>query len=1498
MPQDIDVVPLADDPFHLERLKAVLTQLTSLIDTWKKCETSASGVLTKLKGLPLADREFAPLDELKERLRDAVTVALALSGTMAAFATLPSSEAEALNALQNIAGRDWKSLDAALASVSEIKDAISRIHREHRDCELRIAAQWEKIMTLAQDLERSFPKKIAATSLQQALREERRLGELIGEMTTESNSALTESKAQGEADLETLAQEFDFGALASTWNDNLNELRLQLASAGRIPEVKAALVAIADFRERLTVTPEAQRLTVLAEATFSSDLKASSVLSVIQALNRRKRFGEALGLLTILQSSFDVEEADLADFSPLVDALLEAATGVCDLKTNHLWWPEVVLSQPWITSLAASDVKDVVVQRKLTVCLMLLAQHRPMEEWKPYFFRFDQWVLFEHTGTPIIQSVVSEMTDGPPSRIAEVRHQTRLAGVDAEIDDFFRFDTQHAEFVQQVAKKQEVNQVERDVLFPKLQKLVQEVKHLCAQREFDQARRRVGSIDGQELWAESCKSRRIDPWKGNSYTKGICGVHGYIPRLKEMLKKRVAAASESPHERIISAEELCEDFRKLAAQESPCGFWNRAIVDVTDAPPVREETSPFGTVLAKLSAAEPAVTVCASLFVISLCENPLQHQENQLSREWNRSLLADSLRLLPESRHERKHVEKLRNANCLYHVAKVAALIEEMQPEVEDLVRQSDEKLDELRRILAKRKDQPFEGNPVEEVSIWLDWACIPAVEAWVARQVEQDRQAEAITEDEKRRKLDALVTGLAGRRAAMMSSDTEDVLQEGVLEVMNAIDMRALRLRRLGPEQRSFDAALKQLEEWTDTIRFITEHQNHQALAELRAELLPNLVPPIISVSDGADSQSEGDLSALSPQDQGWISDALGDWRILAEEWDLDELENVRLLESSRSTLSQGDQAKLVAIFGLKELIKRFLTPFCGRCRLYATERSDLNEGKNLAHHNLGSTILTVGVTTMRLPRNRHLFKKFSLIVLPGKHPTARHIDAASNWIEEHPDDFSIVLVPGRGGSLDRLKHDLQSAKTLVVGPDDLEPLLSGPTPNSARDRLRQAFVREAGRAAMPFRADGVVHFENDLFAGRKDELEALVTHNGFFVCGGRRTGKTSLMQALNHRISTSCSGWRVAYIDGQIFRDVQSKSVGHWDLENWRQRSPDSPRPANDPDLKIAREIASKLGVEQPVNLDDFRHTLLTLATETQVAILIDEIDCYIHASRWYHGDQRLPLMSHLRSVDFELNGRLKIIFAGFKDLYFESNRRDIIEVGQPLGNWLEYMSVGTLPYHPEAGDDLIREGLTNQMGFKVEAKACQRIWELASGHPAFIQYLCGKIATAKLAGGRGTQNIELSDVDAVYEDTKSGDGQRTFLGFVAHTLEMNLDALERSIILTIALSFREEGERGMPIARGRITEELGVFFNIDGKDVPAHDHLQWAFENLKMAGLLEEPNTNFFQFKFRSYFDILTRFNQLPEQDKQANNRSNLDVAIREYDKMRHAVKQSLL
>jgi hypothetical protein len=1468
--------------YHITHLKGVASQTDDFQELWRNFEILAAGILTQLKGLPLEVEDPQVIDSFRDQYRKIVLSARTLRDGISGFATSSASEIEAHNALRNIATRSWQTLDTALANAPDLKNAVSRICIEHQKAESRIVALWEQGSEVARELERPWPESTPCATLQQALVQERHLHGLIDQMAAEALNIVSAGKTEVEAELSALENQFDFNLLDNIWNQQRNELRQRVANISRTSQLREVRAVIAEFRAQIAAKPEVQRITDLAASALSADAQASTILPVIQALNRRKRFSEALALLNIMQNAFPVEETDISDFSTFVDAVLEAATGACHLETNKLWWPKVVLDQPWIASLGGSDMADQTVQRKLAVCIILLAQHRETDAWKPHFFRLDMWALFEHTGTPSLQSLITEMVEGHPAKIADGDHDAALAKAEAKIVEFFHYDSQHAEFSRQVTKKH-VLVVERDEFFPKLQSLTAQIQDFCAQRRFENAHHLINNMDAERLWAESCKSRGVDPWKSHSYIKAIFGVNGYVADLKAILKRYIHTAEGTPSDPRISAELVRADLRTLAAVSPPCVFWDQAISDVTSAPLPMQAADPFGSLLARLCETEPPAAALAARFVLSLCKDPRKHQVDQLLPDWNRSLLRDALTLLPERHYDRRPFDILKTGSCLCHAVHIARLIPELQIETGDFAQQSDAKLEELRRQLVKRKDKPSVGATIEEVTTWLEWSCIPAVETWLAQQIDQDRQLSAKSESERRRKLDSLLEELSNYRVLAMAADIEDKLQEKMLALVNAIEIQAVRIKRLSLVETDADASLARLETLTDSMRLIAEHRDPRAVAELSTELVID-ASPSTTQSQEMGSASADVANNLSESDQKRICDAAASWEVLGGNWPLDRME-----EDSKVKLGAKVNSELQAkINELQDEIRHFLNAFSGRCRLYASD------WKRVDYEPLGQTILTVCITALRNPKNRYLTKPLALFVLPGNQPFADHIDAVETWIDAHRDFLNIVLVPGKAAARSRLR-EFESTTTIVIGYQDLMPLLEGPHFDSSRDRLRQTYVRRVARAAVPYRAEGAVHFENDLFAGRADELETLVNRNGYFLCGGRRTGKTSLMHALKHRLSSSSSSsWRVAYIDGQIYRDVRSNSVGHWDLESWQKHAAKAQRPAIDPDLAVAREIASELSIERPADLDDFRHKIDAALAEANVAILIDEIDCYIHASRWYHGDQRLPLMSCLRSMHFRHPDKLKIVFAGFKDLFFESNRKDITEAAGPFGNWLEYMPVGTLPYR-DAADDLIREGLVKQMGFKIEPKACMKIWELASGHPAFIQTLCSMIAAGKQSESELILNIELADVMRAYENTKSLDGKVTYLSFVDRTLGLNLDALERTIILTIAQLFREEAERGSPLAQHRIVEGLQDIFLADNLEVPSPDHLHWAFLNLDMAGMLRKVDGAHLTLAYSSYFDILTRLNRLVKE----NNKSNLlDDTIREYDKMRHAVKQSLL
>jgi hypothetical protein len=496
--------------------------------------------------------------------------------------------------------------------------------------------------------------------------------------------------------------------------------------------------------------------------------------------------------------------------------------------------------------------------------------------------------------------------------------------------------------------------------------------------------------------------------------------------------------------------------------------------------------------------------------------------------------------------------------------------------------------------------------------------------------------------------------------------------------------------------------------------------------------------------------------------------------------------------------------------------------------------------------------------------------------------------LGAVYNAVSSQPPTLHVIFVPGSKKVAQKLAAmSAPTKKGVVIGPEDLKPLLLSPY---ADGRLRRMFLQQGDPTAVaPFIYAGSIDSDTNLFAGRAEKLDELIRLPRARICGGRRIGKTSLVHALCKRLAEEEQPWCVGYCDLQCFGTDQDNpdSVGHWDVSYVLKHRQSPASSEEDPDLRSAIAIATALNIPPPQSLDEFRLALLAHVQKTKTAILLDEVDCYIKASRWFHGDKRFPLMYSLRSVEQNSLGRMKVVLAGFKELYYESHRPDLPDHAYPFGQWLMPVNLGPLSFD-EANDDLIGEGLATQMGFVLPAASRNHLFNLASGHPAFLQFFCSRVLVRNHSRLKeeGAPEITLEEIQRVYEErTETGDSN-TFLTFVAETLGMNLDALERAIVLTLAMRLKDEKQQNQPVARHEVVTSLREYFEVLSIEAPSEEQIHWAFDNLVMVGMLTRHFPEQYAMSYTSYVDILSRLNCIEKR--------NLEAAIGDFDRMRNALR----
>jgi len=237
-------------------------------------------------------------------------------------------------------------------------------------------------------------------------------------------------------------------------------------------------------------------------------------------------------------------------------------------------------------------------------------------------------------------------------------------------------------------------------------------------------------------------------------------------------------------------------------------------------------------------------------------------------------------------------------------------------------------------------------------------------------------------------------------------------------------------------------------------------------------------------------------------------------------------------------------------------------------------------------------------------------------------------------------------------------------------------------------------------------------------MFFGREKECREIVEHASevsFAVIGGRRVGKTSLLNRL-HRIHLPKLGFNSIYHDC-------------------------SPTPSYEALLNcVAVDWQPRRASSEPVR---FRELLHPSSKAVPIVLLLDETDRLIandRANDW-HLFRELRALTNIGCAQVVLSG--------------ERSLRDALrDPNGPLFNFADEIALGPLGYRAVA--ELITHPM-KQMGveFADESATVRRVFDFTSGHPNIVQRLCRRLI--ELLNEQGSRLITLDGISAVIHDPR---------------------------------------------------------------------------------------------------------------------------------------------
>ncbi|MEE6296868.1 ATP-binding protein [Georgenia wangjunii] len=318
-----------------------------------------------------------------------------------------------------------------------------------------------------------------------------------------------------------------------------------------------------------------------------------------------------------------------------------------------------------------------------------------------------------------------------------------------------------------------------------------------------------------------------------------------------------------------------------------------------------------------------------------------------------------------------------------------------------------------------------------------------------------------------------------------------------------------------------------------------------------------------------------------------------------------------------------------------------------------------------------------------------------------------------------------AILITPDINIALTTMRQQAAMATSVVVV--DLEDLRAIATSKSPRDAVISAVLAQADLSkANPFTVMGATR--QRMFYGRGAE-EALLQHtlttNSAALIGGRRIGKTSLLQHARDRLGDA--GWNVLYADCQAVGSWKSFAEhvnAHWDV-----------RVSSAFSVEAVTSLFAELGGRAPGPL----------------VVMLDEVDALL---KWDREDphsegMREPLFRSLRSLSQE--GRAQFVFSGERLI-----AGVLWDPSSPHWNFCRAIPLRQLA-RPDAEALLTQPLAALGVRFEQPKKVLDLAWQATSGHPQIVQQLGESLVmllNERPAESRGV--LSVGDVESVVTDS----------------------------------------------------------------------------------------------------------------------------------------------
>jgi hypothetical protein len=1353
-----------------------------------------------------------------------------------AIRSAPAAVRDSLAALLQSFRKPRTTAAEAAAICSAALDRLTAISEHQAEATAGLQGLQQKVKSIAEDSAFPLPERVnqavpddllkIASLIEQLKTEKERLGK-------ERASLVASRRAKLEARVSAVEPEkrTDDSAMKS----ELERVRKAVADATTLSQLSGAELALQKLEEEWKALVPQKSVAEMA-SSLASEPKAEELLELAAELHRTSRCPEAALALEFLQTLYEPEAHDV-DLGALAEKILLIWSSLGQLAAARQqtcadagsptpppqnWralakvlsnaWPLYALSGSWMAAVQKGDIASPKMQARLAGTFLALhgvLNSAPFME--AFYYRFGLGEFHFGKELPNLQSLLRDVVEQRAFVISDGSHEQKISEAKAELSKFF-LRQEDGDFLHQIAHGNDVGNVERQTLFPKLKSYIDALLLALEESSASALQDQSGYIE--KIAFEAFREHGISATESPFYYRKIFGHQGYLATLSERVSALIKACRErsaitDADRAAVTASQLRSEIDILIARDSEfADFWTAVRQNID-----RERSDIQETDVENFSSVEALLCVFTEV-MLAVPDLVLRFASNDSAP----LLLAQDLKAFLEAVANAKPAAhgaaQIAALGCLQH-AFVAACggaceigeAQRLQDEYESRLISLQTKSEGLALRGAKQQDLESVRNAVARGKL-------PYAELLITSIGSRIQEVEARDRAEFRHALNALRERITAAQRSVednWSDPSADRLTELCMKVIARISSLSRRSRN---GEFLSTSELDNANRLADVIEFAVSNKS-TAFNEI--ELL-------LSAGEKAAIEEREDSGGADGPQWGVDSDLQKTWMFLAKQKELTE-------DSRRECARQWSE---------------LAHSFCKLSAMY-NELHDTLRFTNLTWCNFGSfTSEFYSPRSAWLDRPIHLY--LLLCVGEWEDQWSRLRAFITN---ESQEALNLVFVPkGIAKLRERFEIGRPDDRFSLIGLEEVAAVSAA--------QVRGAPLRQLLHRGAPtlegiglFCTDGAVDSHKNLFVGRDLALDRLENAGSSAILGGRRIGKTSLLLALKERLASKRKN---PFNVGYVYAD---------------------PLPG-DPDQTLASRIAESLGLAPPSDLDEFQRLLTRACQRGRVAVLIDEADRYIQASRLRHGDSSdsFPLMRVLRGIQLDNGQNFKVVCAGFKQLYYELNIRPNQDSAYPFKNFLTPLDKAVGDLSSDQVEELLRIAFSEMLGVVLDPSVARLVKKKTSGHPAFVQ-MFGRQLLEILDHRRKTAGklvVTEADVERVYSDTpNAGGGQHaSYIDYVYETLNWNLSHLGRAVMLAISSDITAKGHPAdKRYSPDEIKRALKDWSAGDDHGEPDKEDFNNTIKFLMMTGMLHRHSDGIreaYAVAYPSYTEFMVKLGDL--------------------------------